>query len=190
MCDVITEEEEEALLRYLDTQPWGPASFNGQYGVQTKGRKSSYRVFSRDGEKSYVEDVDEKKGILPLPRDVDVIIERIKEVGNQLLEEATRSNHKKEQDVAMKIIDERFPNEFNANKYEKAKGDWLKPHADDRIISGDILANISMLGTSHMRFSREEKRSGAVKFDDSEYHDVFLPRRCLQLVTGAARYEV
>ena len=75
------------------------------------------------------------------------------------------------------------PNECNANCYVKSENHSLTAHYDDRFLSGPILMNLSLLGRSIMTYS---------KGNSSAIHDIVkvnLPRRCLQLVTGDARYK-
>ena len=75
------------------------------------------------------------------------------------------------------------PNECNANLYLRSENHSLTPHYDDRFLSGPILMNLSLHGRSRMIYS---------KGDSDTVNDVvtvYLPRKCLQLVTGDARYK-
>jgi alkylated DNA repair protein alkB family protein 4 len=58
-------------------------------------------------------------------------------------------------------------------------GHWLKAHFDDRHVSGELLANISLCGDCYMTYTHGS--TGVQK-------RVRLPRRCLQVVTKDSRY--
>ncbi|GFR50790.1 hypothetical protein Agub_g13055, partial [Astrephomene gubernaculifera] len=47
-----------------------------------------------------------------------------------------------------------FPNEANAIDYRRTRGSWLRPHADDRILSGELIVTLSLLGPAVMTFGR------------------------------------
>ena len=73
------------------------------------------------------------------------------------------------------------PNGCNAIDYIKAAGHEITAHCDDRQLSGDILANLSLAGDAVMTYTSDrEKGYSPVK--------VLLPRRSLQLQTGDVRY--
>lgn len=71
------------------------------------------------------------------------------------------------------------PNECNSNSYIKKDGHWLRAHVDDRQLSGELLANLSLGCDCDMLYTHE--KSG-------RKISVRLPRRCLQVVSGDARY--
>jgi len=73
------------------------------------------------------------------------------------------------------------PNEVNAIWYDRARGDWLRPHVDDRRTSGDIIVNLSLAGACVMCYGRMDGGGEPMR--------VRLPRRCLQVQSFAARYE-
>ena len=73
-----------------------------------------------------------------------------------------------------------IPNECNANYYQKALKHYLKPHYDDRALSGPVLMNLSLAGRSRMTYTKPGTTEMVV---------VELPPRCLQLVTGSARWD-
>lgn len=75
------------------------------------------------------------------------------------------------------------PNEANAIDYRRKLGHYLTHHVDDRKLSREPIANLSLAGDCHMVF-RNEKR---VSKDD--VLPVLLERRTLQVLTGKARYE-
>jgi len=72
------------------------------------------------------------------------------------------------------------PNECNSNSYKREEGHWLRAHVDDRQLSGELLANISLLSDSYMTY-RHEKTGEEVR--------VRLPRRSLQVVSKESRYD-
>ncbi len=72
------------------------------------------------------------------------------------------------------------PNEYNTNYYDKSQKHYLRPHFDDRASSGPVLMNLSLLGQAKMTYVNP-KTQIMVSVD--------LPPRCLQLITGKARYD-
>lgn len=77
------------------------------------------------------------------------------------------------------------PNEANAIDYHRKQGHWLKSHIDDRKLSKEPIANLSLAGDCYMIFRNEAThRNIAVK-----EQKVLLKRRCLQILTGKARYD-
>eukprot|EP00940_MAST-03C_sp_MAST-3C-sp2_P000941 g941.t1 len=72
------------------------------------------------------------------------------------------------------------PNECNANSYIKSKGHWLRAHVDDRQLSGELLANVSLGADASMLYTHEAS---------GRQVRVFLPRRCLQIVAKESRYD-
>ena len=66
------------------------------------------------------------------------------------------------------------PNEVNANYYKKQNKHYLSAHFDDRRLSGELLANISLRGDCEMEFHNPKTNIRK---------RVFLPRRSLQIVT-------
>ena len=73
----------------------------------------------------------------------------------------------------------RFPNEANANLYDRGEGHYLGAHFDHRGVSGPFLATLSLEGDACMTFRREDT-GHAVRVE--------LPRRSIQLVCRTARY--
>jgi alkylated DNA repair dioxygenase AlkB len=82
--------------------------------------------------------------------------------------------------VAMKGC---IPNEANAIDYNRTRGDCLQDHVDDRQLSKEPIANLSIAGDCYMTFINQKK------VVCSEPIRVFLPRRTLQVLTGNARYD-
>ncbi|GIL76915.1 hypothetical protein Vretifemale_6463 [Volvox reticuliferus] len=52
------------------------------------------------------------------------------------------------------------PNEANAIDYRRSRGSWLRPHVDDRILSGDLIVNLSLAGSAVMTFAKDKGRDG------------------------------
>ena len=75
-----------------------------------------------------------------------------------------------------------IPNEANAIDYRRKQGHWLKSHVDDRQLSREPIANLSVAGDCYMTF-RNERVVG------EESKRVLLTRRTLQVLTGKARYD-
>jgi alkylated DNA repair dioxygenase AlkB len=76
------------------------------------------------------------------------------------------------------------PNEANAIDYCRRSGHYLAAHVDDRQLSKEPIANLSLAGDCYMTF-RNTKRNTA----GPTVKRVLLPRRCLQILTGKARYD-
>lgn len=77
------------------------------------------------------------------------------------------------------------PNEANAIDYGRNKGHWLKAHVDDRKLSKEPIANLSLVGDCYMTF-RNVARHRNLAVPEQR---VLLKRRCLQVLTGKARYD-
>lgn len=77
------------------------------------------------------------------------------------------------------------PNEANAIDYRRASGHYLASHVDDRKLSKEPIANLSLAGDCFMTFRNvAQHRNSAVPIQR-----VLLKRRCLQVLTGKARYD-
>ena len=72
-------------------------------------------------------------------------------------------------------------NECNAIEYLRDRGHELRPHVDDRILSSDIIVNLSMVGSCVMRY-RMNKNQGIEIAKN-------LPRFTLQIQGGKCRFE-
>jgi alkylated DNA repair protein alkB family protein 4 len=164
--DFISEEEERCLVQSIDDDlqtNWKPSSFNGHclskvYGVRTQ--------FGLPGEQRLVRRQDESAGEYGIPESMMFILNRLQQLC------ATRRDLPPE-------LRSFQPNDCNVNSYLHSSGHFLKPHFDDRALSGPLLLNLSMMGRCRMTFQFP---------DGTESVAVPLPRRCLQLVTGAARW--
>lgn len=204
--DFVTVEEEEALIKFLDSPdeivcpPWKASKFNGQCMSKGWGVKTVHGTYlnKRIG---YVRQNDASAGEPDLPKAFDWLVERVHELWHSFEVEMkgkdnSRTNIVKEM-KALKL------NEGNANAYKKSQGHHLRPHVDDRFLSGPLLVNLSLAGRGSMRYQRESavleaRRSelGAVQTGMVMHHteavdsiDVELPRRALQIVSGPARFD-
>ena len=173
LYEFVSEEEEAAIVSLLDSDQtlWHHSSFNGNtlsksYGVKTQFGPAHI-------EERIVRTNDPKKGEHGIPPYLQPYIDRMKEIIRKLGKVCK-----------MPMVLSSFkPNECNANLYLKSENHSLSPHYDDRFLSGPILMNLSLHGRSRMTYS---------KGNSDAIHDkvaVDLPRRCLQLVTGDARYK-
>jgi alkylated DNA repair dioxygenase AlkB len=78
-----------------------------------------------------------------------------------------------------------IPNEANAIDYRKNDGHYLESHVDDRQLSKEPIANLSLAGDCIMTFTNvAPNRNTAIAVKK-----VLLKRRCLQVLTGKARYD-
>mmetsp|Transcript_14545 Transcript_14545/g.32937 ORF Transcript_14545/g.32937 Transcript_14545/m.32937 type:complete len:362 (-) Transcript_14545:53-1138(-) len=77
------------------------------------------------------------------------------------------------------------PNEANAIDYNRDNGHFLTAHVDDRQLSREPIANLSLVGDCFMTFRNEAPHRNTA----ASMARVFLPRRCLQVLTGKARYD-
>jgi alkylated DNA repair protein alkB family protein 4 len=84
------------------------------------------------------------------------------------------------------------PNEANAIDYRRHFGHWLKSHVDDRRLSKEPIANLSLAGDCVMTYTRvvdkPRKTNQQLQYPAQQYR-VLLRCRTLQILTGPARYE-
>lgn len=73
-----------------------------------------------------------------------------------------------------------LPNEANANSYDVSRRHWLRAHVDDRQLSGELLANLSLGADCDMLYKHEVSGRQVT---------VRLPRRALQVVSKESRYD-
>ena len=165
--DFIKEDEEIAIVRALDNDvctPWKLSNFNGHCDSKAFGVRTQ---FGLPHEPRLVRKNDTTKGEFDIPFYLHPIMERLQYVAHcrKDLPQETRCF---------------VPNECNANSYLKAKNHYLKPHYDDRALSGPILVNLSLQGRAKMNYSKPGTNVSV---------SVDLPRRCVQLISGPARWE-
>jgi alkylated DNA repair dioxygenase AlkB len=166
----ISEEEENDIISRLnaDKTPWHHSSFNGDclskcFGVRTQFGPSYIQ-------ERLVRVNDLSKGEYDIPEYLLPYMDRlecfIKQFGKEYRLPSALTSFS--------------PNECNANCYVKSDKHYLTAHCDDRVLSGPVLMNLSLNGLSHMTYGNESVGHETVKVE--------LPRRCLQLVTGPARF--
>ena len=161
--DFVDSDEEAAIIRNLDEDqtPWHHSNFNGHCLSKRFG------VRTHLAPPRLVRPNDPAAGEMDIPPYLAIATSRLR-----LLLEGGRHS-------LPSVLHDFTPNECNANSYETALGHFLTPHFDDRALSGPILMNLSLGCDAHMTFHAGEEHAGI---------DVRLPARCLQLVTGPARY--
>ena len=76
-----------------------------------------------------------------------------------------------------------IPNEANAIDYRKSMGHYLKSHVDNRQLSKEPIANLSLAGSCYMTFTPTDKGNQNIK-----PVKVLLEPGSLQILTGKARY--
>jgi alkylated DNA repair dioxygenase AlkB len=177
--DFVTEEEEQRILATLDDSsrqdflPWKSSNFNGNHLGKRWGVHCNLRT-------RQVTDAEN-----PLPWFVmDILVPKIKELHLPAMERVSW-----------------VPNEANAIDYHRRQGHYLKNHVDDRKLSKEPIANLSLAGDCYMTF-RNEKIVRAKMVDapanynrnkgnseQLEEKRVLLKRRCLQVLTGKVRYD-
>lgn len=176
----ITEGEEENIIRFMDSDrlmDWKFSSFNGDcfskyFGVKTQ--------FGLPNEIRLVRSNEIKNGEHDLPIELAPYVTRLQHFV------ALHPQHFSNE------VREFKPNECNMNSYYAAEGHYLRPHFDDRTLSGPILMNLSLCGAARMTYAKPMNASlstNAIATGTfTHFVTVPLPRRCLQLVTGTARW--
>jgi alkylated DNA repair dioxygenase AlkB len=174
----ISEAEERQIIEQLDNDrtPWKHSSFNGHCMSKSFGVKTQFGP-------AYVEERivrknDPSKGEFDIPDYLHLYPTRLRHIVN--------CSEKRNLPAALRTF---RPNECNANSYLKAENHNLTPHFDDRHLSGPVLMNLSLGGHCRMTYT---KYHGEGVLNPGASHDtvvVDLPPRCLQLVTGDARYK-
>ncbi|OUS49392.1 hypothetical protein BE221DRAFT_87495 [Ostreococcus tauri] len=128
LLDFITEDEERAIVEYLDadtSRPWKDSSFNGAH----------------EGKKYGVEPNLLKRTVEPTKVPIPKILK-------QLVIKKFASAHE--------TLRRFEPNECNAINYRKDLGSVLTPHCDDRQLSSDILVNLSLVSDCTMTYIHEK----------------------------------
>jgi alkylated DNA repair dioxygenase AlkB len=163
MCQQSNNNDHDADGDYY--LPWKPSRFNGKH----LGKRWGVHCSLKDRKVYPVDN--------PLPACIQAIMDRI-ETGPE-----TKINNVHSQ--IRQIMKECKLNEANAIDYRRAKGDFLKNHVDDRQLSKEPIANLSLAGDCYMTFRRESGRKLPSVADETK---VLLKRRTLQILTGSARY--
>lgn len=158
--DFLTFEEELCILKELDGEQY-PESFLPwkitRFNGQHRGKRWGVHCNLRDRRVGLGEN--------PMPKFFETI----------LLPKLQRI-------ISMKGCE---PNEANAIDYHKANGDYLQDHVDDRQMSKESIANLSIAGDCFMTFIYQKKKN----IGPTKQLRVLLPRRTLQVLTGSARYD-
>jgi len=182
--DFLTAEEEIMLVDSIDrdqSRPWKHSNFNGHCDGKSWGIKTEH-ANKMQGKSGFVRLNDTTKGEANIPTYMETIIARIHALRRSF--QITLDSKIESNDDLLVLQDFRTfsINECNANSYEKSKCHFLRPHVDDRQLSGPLLANLSLVSDCFMRFNME-------KTGRDDYIDVLLKRRTLQIVSGIARYD-
>jgi hypothetical protein len=171
----LNEAEEAAILKELDdtTQEedvpsWKPSYFNGK----SFGKRWGVHCNLRDRR------VDAPQH--PLPNTLrDIVLPKLDKL---LLQLAPNINIKHKNNNITNIC---IPNEANAIDYRRRQGHWLKAHVDDRALSKEPIANLSLAGDCYMTYRNQAPHRNLCVTQEK----VLLKRRCLQILTGKARYD-
>lgn len=164
----ITEDEEHIIVKHLDSSEQSQTDWkHATFNGRHFGKRWGVHCNLRD-RRVYPEEA-------PLPSFIiDLIIPKLEK---------------------LEFMKGSIPNEANAISYERAKGHFLKSHVDDRQLSKEVIANLSLAGDCLMTFTLE-KRNKLVKHSRNgdmrelpEQHKVLLRSRTLQVLTGSARYD-
>ena len=150
----LSAEEESTLVSKLEhTLPnWKVSKWNGFHLVKEWGRKLVYH-----GHRGRAGVMSRESQCFDIPTFLDPVVQRLVSTCGRL--------------------GGFCPNECNANKYIVSEGHFISEHYDDRIMSGELLANISMGSDAYMEYSKGIERQR-----------LLLPQRSLQIVSGEARY--
>lgn len=182
--DFVTRDEEQVLLEMLDhphaLPPWKMSRFNGQ----SHGKRWGVHCNLRDRR------VDSPEHALPIPL-LDIVAKKLPHLVLTSCGNPTTTQRKRYDETTVPFFS---PNEANAIDYRKARGDWLHAHVDDRKLSKEPIANLSLAGDCYMTYTftttsattTSSKRS--IQQQQQQVYKVWLPRRCLQVLTGPARY--
>lgn len=166
--DFLSPVEEELLMRDIDIstgQLWMYSSFNGHclskyFSVKTEfGLPGKIRMVRRN------DNLQEEPDLPPF---LQPYMDRLRSIVSNRCDLPPELRSFK-------------PNECNINNYVRSDGHYLRPHFDDRALSGPVLVNLLLAGFARMTYSSPSDK-GAVGIA------VDLPRRSLQLVTGPARW--
>lgn len=160
--DFITEEEEERILSQLDgTDPEFSTEFlpwkPANFNGSNTGKRWGVHCNLRDRRVGAAEN--------PLPHFVtEIVLPKL---------------------IHMQAMKGCQPNEANAIDYRRSQHHHLTSHVDDRKLSKEPIANLSLAGDCYMTFRNVAlNRNTAVTVQK-----VLLKRRCLQILTGKARYD-
>jgi alkylated DNA repair dioxygenase AlkB len=171
--DFLTKNEESEILRQLDDTghggyglSWKPATFNGRHFGQRWGVHCDLR----------------SRQVLPAERPLppfcaEIIVSKLSTLTTQ-----------------KRNLQGFIPNEMNAIDYRKSLFHSLSAHVDDRHLSKEMIVNISLAGDCTMTFAPVQKPRASSSNPRNTHNiatsvHVLLKRRCLQVLTGPARYQ-
>ncbi len=165
ISNFLTEEEETKLLTDIDslTTSWRHSTFNGHCTTKYYGCKTQFGLLN---EIRMVRQNENQNGEQDIPDFLAAIMERLRDIVNV----------HSELPCDLRGF---CPNECNINNYLRCEQHYLRPHFDDRALSGPLLINLSLAGFAKMTYSIPNSATSL---------SVDLPRRSLQLVTGKARW--
>jgi alkylated DNA repair dioxygenase AlkB len=158
--EFITKEEEKEILDMLD----GKEAKEGMFLPWKPSHFNGKHMGKRWGVHCNLKDRMVYPEEHPLPPSLLKIIDRIK---------------------VLQVMKRCIPNEANAIDYHKNNGDYLKNHVDDRQLSKEPIANLSLAGDCYMTFQLE-KNKAPLHFPKT--HKVLLKRRTLQILKASSRY--
>ena len=198
--DETSGESTKASPTGADSSPatWKRSSFNGTHvnqgwGVRTDLAKRQFMPPSR-----------------PMPSIFKFLVERMRQVRVAKPNAATAAATTTAAAAAAAIAPSRplakfRPNEANAIDYRRRQGHWLRPHCDDRHLSGQVLINLCLAGDAVMTYSRDQPSAGkggrattttnratgggGLRRPLPAEFRVPLPRRALQIQSGCVRYD-
>jgi alkylated DNA repair dioxygenase AlkB len=173
ISNFVSDEEEKLIIDLIDQNfqtPWHQSSFNGRclskvYGLRTQ--------FGLPAEERCVRQNDPALGEHDIPDFLHPYPLRLSQF------------------ISMVASDSRFrslipldllhfcPNECNCNSYTATLGHYLRPHYDDRSLSGPLLMNLSLGCDAIMTYVSPQGKE----------IPVLLPRKTLQIVTGPSRWD-
>ena len=165
--DFISAEEEAELVKCIDADtrtPWKPSTFSGHCLSKCYGVITQYGL-PGDPKGRGVRQNNPLLGEYDIPDYLIAFPKRLQDIVKQL-------------DTVPVELKHFLPNECNCNSYESSQNHCLLPHFDDRALSGPLLMNLSLNCDAYMTYTD-------VKKEDTK---VVLPRRCLQIVIGPARW--
>jgi alkylated DNA repair dioxygenase AlkB len=160
--DFITEEEEAFILAQLDGKE---AAHSKEFLPWKPGNFNGSHLGKRWGVHCNLRDRKVGAAENPLPHFVrEMLLPKLKQ---------------------LQPMGDSIPNEANAIDYRRKAGHNLLSHVDDRKLSREPIANLSLAGSCYMTFRNvNSQRNTAVK-----EKKVLLKRRTLQIIVGKARYD-
>jgi alkylated DNA repair dioxygenase AlkB len=141
--DFISPAEEMEILQYLDSEtlPWKLASFNGPH----YGKRWGVHCNLRDRKVSEAE--------TPLPLFFHhILFPKLQ----ALLAQSSSSSSFNLPSYLRFMIQDFHANEANAIRYHKKMGHALASHCDDRQLSKEMIANLSLEGDCYMMYKNEK----------------------------------